>query len=160
MTTVTEQIAELVATNAKTHRKLALKIEGLMAHTAAVERCHRTLSRFVKMGSVMVLSSQILLRIEVTKLSDVQPALEQIEEDLGVEFDKTQDTAEYRWRTFESAAAPWIRVDAELTADGEECRRVVVGYDTVPRYELKCGEDAKAPDAPMPATNADHNEEQ
>lgn len=159
MTTVAEKIAASVASTAKMHRALAQKTEGLMAHVAAVERCHRTLSRFVKMGGVMVLSQQILLRIEVAKLSDVQPALEQIEEDLGVEFDKTQDTAEYRWRSFESAAAPWIRVDAELTADGEECRRVVVGYDTVPRYELKCGDDAKVPDAPPPETPSNQSEE-
>lgn len=146
MATLTEKIAE----SAASHRKLANDVEHLMARVPAVERCCKTLARFVKLGGTMILSGKILLRVEVKKLADIEPVLAQIEDDLGVEFDKTQDMAEYRWRSFESKASPWLRVDAELQADGEECRRVVVGYDTVPRYELKCGEDAKTPDAPPP----------
>lgn len=143
-------LTESIARQVETHRGLIVKTEGLLAHIPAVERCHKTLSRFVKALPLMLLGTKILLRIEVAKLADIESVLEQVEEDLGVEFDKTQDYAEQRWRTFESKTADWIRVDAELAADGEECRRVVVGYDTVPRYELKCGEDAKMPDAPPP----------
>jgi hypothetical protein len=155
MTKLAEQIAE----SAESHRKHAQKAEILMAHVAAVDRCCKTLSRFVKMSGTMVISGQILLRFEVAKLVDIEPVLEQIEQDLGVEFDKTSDHAELRWRTFESKTSSWLRVDAELAADGEECRRVVVGYDTVPRYELKCGEDAKTPDAARPETTSRFSEE-
>lgn len=147
MSGLTKQIEQ----TADIYRRSASEAEQLLARVPAVERCCRTLSRFVGLGGTMILSNKILLRVNVKKLADIEPVLEQIEEDLGVEFDKTQDYAEQRWRTFESKTANWIRVDAELEADGEECRRVVVGYKTVPEYELKCGEDAKTPDAPPPA---------
>ena len=147
MSELTKQIAQ----SAASHRKLAIEVELLGAHVAAVDRCLKTLGRFVKIRGTMILSGKILIRVEVAKLADIEPVLEQIEDDLGIEFDKTQDFAEHRWRTYESKTAAWVRVDAELQADGEECRRVVVGYTQVPRYELRCGEDARVPDAEPPA---------
>ena len=122
---------------------------GLYQHMARIDAALKPIEPFVK-PMLMLLGNQILIRARVDRIKDVEPLIASLESSLGIEFDKTEDRAEYSWREFKCANAPWIRVDAELTADGPECRRVIVGYETVPKYELKCGEEANQPDAPRP----------
>jgi hypothetical protein len=85
--------------------------------------------------------NQILICSKVDKLSDIEPLLALLEKTFAVEFDKTFDCTSGGWRQFECKTASWLRVDAELKADGVECRRVVVGLtDPQPIFAFECGE--------------------
>lgn len=130
-------------------KKQITDLEDLLPKFKRAAEAVRHAAKFLDI-SPMILGCQLLIRVKVQKLTDIQPVLECLEEDLGINFDQTTDQASYSWREFKSAGAPWLRVDAELAADGPECRRVIVGYKQEPVYELKCGEDAQTPDAPAP----------
>jgi len=85
--------------------------------------------------------SQILICSKVDKLSDIETMLALLENTFAIEFDKSSDCADGGWRQFECKTASWLRVDAELKADGVECRRVVVGLtDPQPIFAFECGE--------------------
>ncbi len=124
-------------------------LEDLLPKFKRAAHAARHASKFMEVHP-MFLGAQLLFRVKVQKIADVQPLLECLEEDLGLSFDKTYDQAAHSWREFTCEKAPWLRVDAELIADGPECRRVIVGYKQEPVYELKCGDDAATPDAPAP----------
>lgn len=86
---------------------------------------------------------RLCLSVPVDDMEKFTPILEAIEKRIGIEFDNTSDYAS-EWsafRSFKSKAVPWLRVDAEVKAEGAACRPVVVGYDTVPKYEIHCGEE-------------------
>ena len=84
---------------------------------------------------------QILICSKVDKLADIEPLLAVLEKTFGIDFDKSNDCADGGWRQFECKTATWLRVDAELKADGVECRRVVVGLSVPqPIYAFECGE--------------------
>jgi len=84
---------------------------------------------------------QVLICLKVEKLSDIEPLLALLEKTFAIEFDKSVDCADGGWRQFECKTATWLRVDAELKADGVECRRVVVGLtDPQPIFAFECGE--------------------
>jgi hypothetical protein len=123
--------------------------EELHTKMVRLDRVLTTIGRFVD-GRVLMMGTQAVVCVKVNKIADITPVIETIEAELGISFDKTHDAAEQRWRQFECAAAPWVRVDAELRADGPECRRVIVGYEQTPVYEIKCGDDADTPDATPP----------
>lgn len=142
-------INEQIASNIATMRTIIKGNEELYVYAARLDPLIKTLKRFCKIKT-MILSCQILVCVKVDKLADIEPVLGYLQDELGIEFDKSQDNAEQAWRQFECKDAKWLRVDAELIADGPECRRVIVGYETVPKYELKCGEDAQMPDALVP----------
>lgn len=130
-------------------KKAIVTFEDLLPKYKRVESALRHARRFMDIGT-MFLGNQLLVRVKVEKLANVAPLVECLEEDLGIEFDKTDDRAEFSWREFTCKSAHWIRVDAELVGDGPECRRVIVGYKQEPVYELKCGDDASTPDVPPP----------
>jgi hypothetical protein len=120
------------------------------------ERAARLVRPFSRMMPVRLEMSpfQMTINLYVESMDAAAPVLEELAEGLGIEFDKSKDTAEewFTYRAFESGAAPWLKVDANLTGDGPECSRVQVGEKLVPVYEIRCGEDAQqaAPDqAPM-----------
>lgn len=100
--------------------------------------------------NVSISCGKITLSLHVTKMDEIIPFLDAIEEAMGISFDNTHDVAQYSWREFKCKDAPWIEVDAHVPSTGEDCRRVVVGYKQEPVYEIKCGDDAKVPDAPKP----------
>lgn len=85
----------------------------------------------------------------VKEMAEVGPLLDVLEQKLGIVFDRTEDRAESNWREFHAKDAPWIRVDAELTADTEHCHREVVGYEQTPVYKLVCD------DAPISAVETE-----
>jgi hypothetical protein len=99
--------------------------------------------------SVMHSSNSFIVRVPVKKMDEVAPVIEAIEEEFGIEFDDTEDVPDYGWRLFKCKGCNWIRIDAEVKPGSQECRKVVVSYETkqVPVYEIKCGEDAAQPDA-------------
>ena len=134
----------------KSKKKAVDKFEDLLPKYKKIAEALRHARRFMNI-STMFMGDQLLVRVRVDKMADVSPLIECLEEDLAIEFDKTRDQAEYSWREFTCATAPWIRVDAELVADGPECKRVIVGYKQEPVYELKCGEEANTPDVQPPS---------
>jgi len=100
--------------------------------------------------NVYISGGKITLSMHVSKMDEIIPFLDAIEEAMGISFDDTKDVAQYSWREFKCKDAPWIEVDAHVPSTGEDCRRVVVGYKQEPVYEIKCGDEAKMPDAPKP----------
>lgn len=83
--------------------------------------------------------NQILICSKVDKLSDIEPLLALLEKTFSIEFDKTFDCTSGGWRQYECKTASWLRVDAQLKADGTECRRVVVGHtEPQPLYAFEC----------------------
>ena len=83
--------------------------------------------------------NQILICSKVDKLSDIEPLLALLEKTFSIEFDKTFDCTSGGWRQYECKTASWLRVDAELKADGTECRRIVVGHtQPEPLYAFEC----------------------
>ena len=119
--------------------------------TPYVERLDRVLARFEETHQITVMHSgnSLIVRVPVAKMDEVVPVIEALEEEFGIEFDKTEDVADFGWRLFKCKDYDWIRVDAEVKQGSEECRKVIVAYETkqVPVYEIKCGEDAATPDA-------------
>jgi hypothetical protein len=119
-----------------------------------VDQLDRVLAQFEESHSINVMQSsgKFLVRVPVAKMDEVVPVIEAIESEFGIEFDKTEDVADYGWRLFKCKDHDWIRVDAEVKQGSEECRKVIVAYETkqVPVYEIKCGEDAAQPDAQKP----------
>jgi hypothetical protein len=132
-------------------RKSLQATEDLYPKIARLDKTLTTIGRFTE-GRTMMFSEQILVCVKVDKIADIEPVLETIGEELGIEFDRSNDYAEAGWRSFNSKDAPWLRVDAELRSDGPECRRVIVGYEQKPVYEIKCGDEAATPDATPPST--------
>ena len=83
-------------------------------------------------------SQQVIIKLDVSDMTEVEPLLASLENAFGIVFDKSSDRAEVGWRQFGSKAAPWLRVDAHPKADAAGCRAEVVGYDQTPKYEFKC----------------------
>jgi hypothetical protein len=136
---------ELMQAEIKDLQSRIARLEDLGPQFAQLDRSMRTVNKFVN-SRYMIIHSRILVCVKVAKITGIEPVIETLQEDLGIEFDGSSDSAEQGWRSFYSTAAPWIRVDAELIADGPECRRVITGYKQTPIYEIKCGDDA-TPDA-------------
>jgi len=149
----TTTAAELLQVEIKNRQSQLVQLEDLGPQFARLDRSMHTVSRFVQ-SRYMMIGSQILVCVKVAKIADIEPVIETLQEDLSIEFDESSDSAAQGWRTFRSTAAPWIRVDAELIADGPECRRVITGYQQTPIYEIKCGDDAATPDAAPPEPEA------
>lgn len=151
MTTAKQAIDTTINSTAEYVKHMTANIVKLSAH---VERLDRVLARFEDSHNINVMhsGSSLVVRVPVGKMDEVVPVIEALEEEFGIEFDKTEDVADYGWRLFKCKDYDWIRVDAEVKQGSEECRKVIVAYETkqVPVYEIKCGEDASMPDAPKP----------
>lgn len=83
----------------------------------------------------------VVIGCKIKEMNDIQPVLELIEKHFKVSFDKSSDSADMGWRSFTCKQLPWLRVDAEIEDGSEKCKRVVVGYEQTPKYEIKCDEE-------------------
>jgi hypothetical protein len=137
----TEAIANYVKYATQDIIKLSVYADQLDRVLSQFEESHRI--------ELMQSSGKFIVRVPVAKMDEVVPVIEALEEGFGIEFDSTEDVANYGWRLFKCKDYDWIRVDAEVKQGSEECRKVIVAYETkqVPVYEIKCGEDAATPDA-------------
>jgi hypothetical protein len=126
-----------------------IKLEDLRPKFERLGRVTRIIEKFARVDYVF-LDTKVIIRVDVKSIKEITPVLEVLTEEMGAEFDCTRDEADLGWREFISSNMPWIRVDAELKGDGPECRRVIVGYEQKPVYEIKCGDDAAMPDATQP----------
>lgn len=143
------KIIEKFELSLKSKRDAITHLEDLKPKFERLGKVTRIIEKFAKVSYVF-LDARVIIRVDVKTIKEVEPILEVLTEELGAEFDRTHDEADLGWREFSSSNAPWLRVDAELRGDGPECRRVIVGYEQKPVYEIKCGDEAASPDAAPP----------
>ena len=116
------------------------RLNELLDKVAAIQTLHEN-HDLLQGLNFFFYGNQILLCSKVDKLNDIEPLLALLEKTFAIEFDNTFDCADGGWRQYECRTASWLRVDAELKADGVECRRVVVGHtDPAPIFAFECGE--------------------
>lgn len=126
-------------------------LEDLAPKIKRLQAILRPISRFVRLKFIALTDPpKLIIGMPVKSFEDVGPLLEEVAEGMGVEFDGTRDEALAGWREYTCSKTPWLRVDAEIIDNGAPggCRKVIVGYEQQPVYELRCGEDAPV------ATNA------
>lgn len=145
MQTITEQAGEELANRIEAAKRFAALMPNFMKLEMLLKRAPAGFK-----PRPMFIGEQVLLCVKVDSVRDIAPFLEFLEVGLDIDFDASKDVAESGYRYFTCANAPWIRVDAELKADGPGCRRVVVGTRQVPIYEIQCLETIDAPGA-LPA---------
>ncbi len=143
-------IDEIIADKTRELKREITQVEDLAPKFKRLDALMKNIGPFVKYRPV-VLHHMMAVCVEVKRIADIEPVVEYLQNQMGIEFDETRDEARMGWRIYSCKTEPWFRLDAELAADGSDCRRVVVGYETVPKYEIKCGDDATTPDAEPPA---------
>ena len=143
------KIIEKFELSLKSKRDAITHLEDLKPKFERLGKVTRIIEKFAPVSYVF-LDTLVIIRVDVKTIKEVEPILEVLTEELGAEFDHTHDEADLGWREFRSSNAPWLRVDAELRGDGPECRRVIVGYEQKPVYEIKCGDEAASPDVAPP----------
>ncbi|MEN9885737.1 MAG: hypothetical protein RL758_315 [Pseudomonadota bacterium] len=143
------KIIENLESSLQSKRDVITGLEDMRPKFERLGRVTRIIEKFATVGYVF-LDTKVIIRVDVKSIKEITPVLEVLTEEMGAEFDQTRDEADLGWREFTSSNMPWIRVDAELRGEGPECRRVIVGYEQKPVYEIKCGDDAAMPDAAPP----------
>ena len=143
------KIIEKLESSLQSKRDVITGLEDMRPKFERLGRVTRIIEKFATVGYVF-LDTKVIIRVDVKSIKEITPVLEVLTEEMGAEFDQTRDEADLGWREFTSSNMPWIRVDAELRGEGPECRRVIVGYEQKPVYEIKCGDDAAMPDAAPP----------
>jgi hypothetical protein len=143
------KIIEKLESSLQSKRDVITGLEDMRPKFERLGRVTRIIEKFATVGYVF-LDTKVIIRVDVKSIKEITPVLEVLTEEMGAEFDRTHDEADLGWREFTSSNMPWIRVDAELKGEGPECRRVIVGYEQKPVYEIKCGDDAAMPDAAPP----------
>jgi hypothetical protein len=143
------KIIESFERSLKNKREEIIYLEDLKPKFERLGRVTRIIEKFSTVRYVFS-EKKVIVCVDVKTIKEIEPVLEVLTEELGAEFDNTRDEASLGWREFTSSNMPWIRVDAELKGEGPECRRVIVGYEQKPVYEIKCGDDAAMPDAAPP----------
>ena len=143
------KIIEKLESSLQSKRDVITGLEDMRPKFERLGRVTRIIEKFATVGYVF-LDTKVIIRVDVKSIKEITPVLEVLTEEMGAEFDQTRDEADFGWREFTSSNMPWIRVDAELRGEGPECRRVIVGYEQKPVYEIKCGDDAAMPDAAPP----------
>jgi hypothetical protein len=143
------KIIEKLESSLQSRRDVITDLEDMRPKFERLGRVTRIIEKFATVG-YMFLDNKVIIRVDVKSIKEITPVLEVLTEEMGAEFDRTHDEASLGWREFTSSNMPWIRVDAELRGEGPECRRVIVGYEQKPVYEIKCGDEAAMPDAAPP----------
>ena len=142
-------VEEMIADKAKSMQDLIIRLEDLSPKFKRVDVLMKNIGPFIQYRN-MIVEERLFVCVKVKRMVDIEPVIEYLQNQLAIEFDGTSDNPSAGWRSFTSKGAEWLRVDSELIGDGPECRRVIVGYETVPKYEIKCGEDAAQPDPQAP----------
>jgi hypothetical protein len=142
-------IDEMIADKTSELKREITQVEDLAPKFKRLDALMKNIGPFVKYRR-LILPNMMSVCVDVKRISDIEPVVEYLQDQMGIEFDETRDVARMGWRVYSCKAEPWFRLDAELADDGPDCRRVVVGYETVPKYEIKCGDDAAMPDAAPP----------
>ena len=102
------------------------------------------LLRLVPDSAAEFYCDKITIRMKVKDMKETAPLLESLEETIGKEFGRTTDETVYgASRTFSMTGFP-LEVIADVSQNDEtaNCHRVQVGEEIVPKYELRCGDQA------------------
>lgn len=91
---------------------------------------------------VYLFGVSLILLLNVKSLKEAEAALEMIEDEHGVTFNKSSDWAAEKVleRSF-TAENLGFKVDVRVTGDSPTCRSVIVGYEQVPKYEIRCDDE-------------------
>jgi len=81
-----------------------------------------------------------ILQLNTSSMKEAEAALEMIEDEHGVTFDRSSDMAgeSFAERTF---TAEGLDFQVDVRVAGEACKSVLVGYEQVPKYEIRCDEE-------------------
>ena len=116
-------------------------IEGQRKFAPVLKR----IRHFYQDASVWVLGGCIHFDCDVKIMKDIEPALAFFEEELGVKFSDTRDSAgeKLATRTYTTECGTLI-VNASVKGDSPTCRSVPDGEEVVKKYKLVCDDDAEA----------------
>lgn len=112
--------------------------------TAEIEKYRKYADTFRRLSyfydTTVYTFGQPILQLNTSSIKEAEAALEMIEDEHNVTFDRSSDTAgeSYAERTF-SAEGLDFRVDVRVA--GDACKSVLVGFETVPKYEIRCDEE-------------------
>lgn len=97
-------------------------------------------------------SGSVHFDVRVMEMKEIEPALRLFEDELAVEFDKTDDYAgeQFAQRKFTTKCGK-IVVNASIHGDTPTCRSVKIGEKLVPEYKLVCDDDAAPAGGKTPA---------
>lgn len=105
----------------------------------------RMVLRLLRDPLLYLYMEDLQVTVKLQSMKDAEPIIESLQEAVGFEFDKTEDSAASGQREFRMTKFPLrLVVDVSSNDDSAACRRVVVGERLVPEYELRCD------DAPPP----------
>ncbi len=119
----------------------------LIPHAVKLESVLRRWSGF-PVTAMAFGNDRLLVNAYVFQIKEIQPLLEFLEVGLNCNFDDTQDVAgaHLAFRSFTARDCSWLRVDANLQADGPGCHKVKVGMtEPQPIYEIRCLAEVDAP---------------
>lgn len=104
----------------------------------------KALLRLLPEATAEFYCDKITIRMQVRDMKETAPLLESLEEIIGKEFGRSHDETVYgASRTFTMTGFP-LEVIADVSENDEtaNCHRVQVGEEIVPKYELRCGDQA------------------
>ena len=116
--------------------------ERVLERNRVVLECIKELTKGFKLFVLNSYGNSLLVVIgcKVQSMKDIEPVLALIEKHFKVTFDGNNDHADFGWRSFTTKQLRWLRVDAEVDDGSQQCRKVIVGYEQTPKYELQCDE--------------------
>ncbi len=84
----------------------------------------------------------LIIELEVDSIKDAEPAIAMIEDEFKVTFDYTTDSASEHLteRDFRARGLD-LKLDVKVRNDSPRCKSVIVGYETVPKYEIRCDDE-------------------
>lgn len=89
-----------------------------------------------------VFGTNVILQLNVSSLKEALGAMELIEDEHQVTFNKSSEWAAEKVleRTFKADGLDF-QLDVRVAGDNPTCRSVLVGYEQTPKYEIRCDEE-------------------
>ena len=102
----------------------------------------KRLRHFFPHASAWCLPGVVHFDVEITRIKDIEPALALFEEETGVTFSRTSDSASenYATREYKTECGKLV-VNATIRGDSPTCRSVPDGEEVVKKYKLVCDDD-------------------
>lgn len=84
----------------------------------------------------------LIIELQVDSIKDAEPAIAMIEDEFKVTFDNASDYASEHLteRDFRAEGLD-LKLDVKVRDDSPRCKSVIVGYETVPKYEIRCDDE-------------------
>lgn len=141
------KIVEAVVKDQLDHLEIVKQYTNLIPHAQQLETLMRRWQGFnVRISTYD--PHTLIINANLDLIKDIEPLLEFLEIGLNIDFNNSRDVAQpyATYRTFNAVECPWLRVDANLKADGPGCRKIQVGMTKPqPIYEIRCLAEVDAP---------------